>query len=131
MGLADGELVSIEFAQLCRELKQFLHTDGEVRSIEQCSAAPVRDLFHLGEASVPAGGAYDDAAAKGEHSADILRGSFGRSEVDDHIDSGEVWSRQRRGMPVFLQVVYAHTVTAFARYFGDHGAGFTFTKDKN
>ena len=127
MRLVDREPVALELGQLRRQLEELLHADGKIRAIEKGSAL-LRFGLEFGKMRVPPRSSYHNAPTQGQHGADILNSRFGSCEVDDDIDTGQVRSRERRGMRVFVDVEGAHAVAALARHFGDERAGFSFAQ---
>ena len=89
VSFADGEVIAIELSQFGSEAEKLLYADGEVGSVEQSTAVPMCDGFHLSQLGILAGRADDDSASQSEYSAHVFYRCFGSSKVDHHIDAGE------------------------------------------
>ncbi len=129
--LVDGELVAFELCQLRRQLKELLHADGKIRSVQQPAAALRGECLHLIQLRVPARRAHNDAAAKRQHRAHVFNCRLGRREVHNHIDAGQIRRSQCRGMRILVDIERAHAVAALSRHFGDQRAGLSFAQHKN
>ena len=98
MRLIDGESVSVAFERgthLVRHLEHHLNADGEVGAVEQAGFLAFRERAHVCEFVVPAGGANHHLGSAGEAGAHVLDGALGRGEVDNGVEAGDEWRRER------------------------------------
>ena len=122
---------TFELCQLCRHLKELLHADGEIRSVQQSAAALRRERLHLIQLCVPAGRAHNDAAADGQHRANVFNRRLGRCEVHNNIHARQGRCSQCRRVRILVDIERAHAMAALARYFSDKRAGLSLAQHKN
>src|SRR5579884_878890 len=101
----------------CRDFKKNIHSDGEIRAVQDRGTFLARMLFEARNVLIPARGSNNNRLARANARFDVLNDRFGSGEI-----------AERTGVQVLLRSEHADGVSALARNFLNQRSGFSMTQ---
>jgi len=109
-----------------RNLKKQIHTDREIRRVQQTDSAS--GVFHhlpdSWQFAVPSRGSYHNAFLGAHASFHVAKHCSRRSEIDDHIDWSQMLRSEGRSLRIVVSAKHIDMMPSLSRHFRDQRSRF-------